>query len=142
MDKIEKKIHETFGWWVNPVANAKGNEEPDMIDENNELHQVGSNRKTMANNENYILTGNPAKDFTELLKQDVSDYLTLYINHSKDGEQLLIYSEQDAIELFTDNPDFLYYDYDSRTKKPTLRIKVLKNKIRTYQVYATKIKKF
>lgn len=139
MDKIEKIASEQLNWWVNPQGNAKASEQPDAIDNHNQLHQIGSNGKTLANNYNRTLTGNKIHDFKMLWNDDVSDFLTLYINHKKDGEQFISFNDYDVVELFSDNPDLLYYDYDSRTKKKTLRIKVLKTKIRLYQYYATEI---
>lgn len=135
MNKTENLIMNRLGWTINPNPNAIGSQQPDAWDLQNRTHQIGANHKTMGNTCGYILTNDIVADFTQLLKEDASEFLTLYLNHDKEGEWVCSYSETDAIEFFTENPDLLYYD--TKDEQRTLRIKCLKTKIRKYMAAST-----
>ena len=119
---IETNLIVRYGFERRDAVNAKATESADLY-RKGIGYQVKSDGATIANNNNNELLEDIIQEFGTLIKEDKADKILL-VGTWKKLYHLFTFSKMGIMELVTDYPELLYYDYDSRTKKKKIRIKV------------------
>lgn len=125
------------GYILNEKSNARATTDSDAIDLQGRTHQIGSDKKTVANNYRRILGNDKTAEFQQLMDDDASEMVTLIATYA--GKTIFwIFTKENIKRMVDENPEIIYYDRASSKNggAVTIRVKVKKKFHTVYARYA------